>query len=257
MTTLFSGEQLSLELSDGCARLVFANPAAFNALTVTMANECQQATEVLLARDDVRILVLQGSGKAFMAGGDLRAMQEQPVQVATAIIEAMHRCIADWQRAPWLVLACVQGAVAGAGLSLVAAADLVLAADDVRFVYAYSDIATTCDLGLSWHLPRRIGSRRVLEMALLGRNLDAVSAIEWGLVNQVAPRAGLEDALQVWLERLNRYPAGLLPRLKALLRDSPVQSLEQQLDSEREAFIACAAEPDFCEAISAFFARRA
>lgn len=256
MTTLLSGRQLSLELADGCATLTFNNPQALNALSVEMAQECFQATELLLSRDDVRVLMLRGAGRAFVAGGDLQALQSDPAGAAMGIIEPMHACMRQWHAAPWLTLAVVQGAAAGAGLSLVAAADLVVATDAARFVYAYSDIATTPDLGLSWSLVRRIGRSRTLDMALLGRSLSAVQAQEWGLVQRVVSAEQLETELSALLKRMLALDPQVVRATVDLIDLGLHQDLATQLDAEQRSFLHCAARPAFAGAVAAFLAKR-
>lgn len=256
MTTLLSGRQLSLELADGCATLTFNNPQAMNALSVEMAQECFHATELLLSRDDVRVLLLRGEGRAFVAGGDLQALQSDPVGAAMAIIEPMHACIRQWHSAPWLTMAVVQGAAAGAGLSLVAAADLVLATSAARFVYAYSDIATTPDLGLSWSLVRRIGRSRTLEMALLGHGLSAEQACEWGLVQRVVSAEQLDVELAALLKRILSLDPQVVRATIDLIDLGLQHELATQLDAEQYSFVSCASRPAFAGAVAAFLAKR-
>lgn len=252
MTKVYSGQQVSVELTGACATLFFTNTKALNALTPVMARECLQALEMLLGYEQIRILVIRGQGKAFMAGGDLHALAADPVTNVTAIIEPMHACIRLLHGGPWVVVAAVQGAAAGAGLSMVACADLVLASERAKFVYAYADIATTPDLGLSWTLPRKIGQQRALEMALLGKRLDAVQAQDAGLVTAVVSESEFEQSLDEWISILSsRYPHVLLATRKifALSRDA---LLPEQLQAEQASFAECAARPEFVEAIQAF-----
>ncbi|UJJ31537.1 enoyl-CoA hydratase/isomerase family protein [Halopseudomonas maritima] len=255
MTTLFSGRQLTLKLDGTCATLTFNNPDSLNALTAVMASECLAATELLQAEQQVSLLVLRGAGRAFVAGGDLQALYADPTGAASAIIEPMHACLRLWQQAPWVTLAVVQGVAAGAGLSLLAGADLVLASDRARFVYAYSDIETTPDLGLSWSLVQRIGRARALEMALLGHSLDAPTALAWGLVNRLVPAAQLENEARHWQQLLCGRNPDLVRATCELFSAAPQRSLSDQLDAERASFLRCAAKPVFREAIGSFLKR--
>lgn len=255
MITLFSGRQIFLGLDGSCATLLFNNPEALNALNRTMAEECLTATRLILERRDISLLVLRGAGRAFIAGGDLRALLADPCGEAAAIIDPMHACLLHWQSAPWLTVAVIQGAAAGAGLSVAAAADLVLATDRARFVYAYSDIVTTPDLGLSWSLTRRIGKARALEMALLGQTMDAADALASGLVDRLVSADRLEDELSKWRVALAARSSSLVRATCQLFNAAPERSFACQLDAERASFLACAAQPEFSGAVRRFLDR--
>jgi 2-(1,2-epoxy-1,2-dihydrophenyl)acetyl-CoA isomerase len=150
----------------------------------------------------------------------------------------------------------VQGAVAGFGLSLMIASDLALAADNAYFTLAYSNIALSPDGGATWSLPRQVGLKQAMEIALLGDRFDAVRAHELGLVNRVVPLAGLQAEALKLAQRLAAGPAEALARTKTLLNQSLETSLESQLVAEQRAFAACGAHPDFSEGLAAFFERR-
>lgn len=252
MTTIYSGKQVKVQIVDACATLLFTNSKALNALTPQMASECFQALELLQGYEQVKVLVLRGEGKAFMAGGDLHALVADPQGSALAIIDPMHACIRLLHSGPWIVVAAVQGAAAGAGLSLVASADLALASEQAKFVYAYADIATTPDLGMSWTLPRKVGERQALEMALLGRRLNAVQAREAGLVTDVVAPDAFEPALAEWVRILSARPAHVLSATRKLFARSRSASLAEQLQSEQASFVECAAQPEFTRAIRDF-----
>lgn len=154
------------------------------------------------------------------------------------------------------VIAAVQGAVAGFGLSLMLAADLALAADDAYFTLAYSNIALSPDGGATWSLPRHVGLKRAMEIALLGDRFDAGRALELGLINRVVPKESLEQETMALASRLATGAAGALSRTKALLNQSFDNTLDDQLLSEQRRFVECASEADFAEGVTAFFAKR-
>lgn len=247
---------LTLEIGAGIAWLTFEQPQTLNALTPAMAAEFLDACRQLRERKDVRVLVLRGRGKAFMAGGDLQALRRDPAAAVAAIIPPMHEAVLLLDSLPLVVLARLHGAVAGAGLSLACLADLAIAEADTRFVYAYADIATTCDLGLSWHLVRRLGLNRALEVALLSRGFDARTALDWGLINRIETAETLDACIEDWATRLAARPAHLIASTKGLLRQARTAGLAEQLDEEHRLFAHCASQPEFADAIDAFFASR-
>lgn len=252
----YAGKTLTVGLADGIAWMTFIQANNLNALSPAMAGEFLDACRQLADIDDLKVLVLQGSGRVFMAGGDLHALRQDPEAAVAAIISPMNEAILLLQALPVIILARLHGAVAGAGLSLACLADLSIAADNTRFVYAYSDIATTCDIGLSWNLVRRVGINRALEIALLSRGLNARQAAEWGLVNQVVDAARLDEVVQGAVARLAAMPAHVVKATKSLLLRAQSAPLDEQLETERRTFLECAQRAEFVVAIDAFFARR-
>jgi 2-(1,2-epoxy-1,2-dihydrophenyl)acetyl-CoA isomerase len=157
---------------------------------------------------------------------------------------------------PHPVVARVHGAVAGFGLSLMNACDLVVAADDAYFTSAYRYIALTPDGGGSWSLPRLVGLRRAMEIFLLGERFDAAEARRLGLVNKVVPAAELDRTLDAIVGSLVAGPRDALRSAKRLVRESLARTLSEQLEAEAVSFGRATASPDFDEGIGAFLAKR-
>ncbi len=244
-------------LDGGIATICFNRPQVLNALDVASAQEFLAACEqIARPASAVRVIVLRGAGRGFMAGGDLSVMQDDPEGGARALIAPMHRGLALLAQQPAPVLASLQGAVAGAGLSLALGADLALAADDAVFNLAYSRVGASCDLGGSWGLPRIVGVRRALEISLLSDPVTAAQALDWGLVNRVVPAAELDAQTRALAQRLAQGPTAAYGRMRQLMRTSLDHSYGEQLDAERDAFLAGTATRDFKEGVAAFLARR-
>jgi 2-(1,2-epoxy-1,2-dihydrophenyl)acetyl-CoA isomerase len=206
---------------------------------------------------------VRGAGEHFMAGGDLKWFREQlalpPVDRQPrfeALIADVHASILTLKGMHKPVIAAVQGAVAGFGLSLMMAADLVIAADNAYFTLAYRHIALSPDGGATWSLPRQVGLKQAMEIALLGDRFDASRARELGLINRVVPLEELAAESEKLAQRLATGPAEALARTKALLNQSLEQTLETQLVAEQHAFAACGVHPDFSEGLAAFFEKR-
>lgn len=241
----------------GLAHIRFNRPKALNAIDLAMAQGFLQACTDVARDEAVRAVLLSAEGRAFMAGGDLAAMRDDPVPVAQALIAGMHggiRLLAGLQ-AP--VVAAVQGAVAGGGLGLLlGSSDLIVAAEGTRFGVAYPLIGASADCSTSWSLPRLVGLRKALELALLGDTIDAAEALRLGLVNRVVPADTLADESQALARRLAQGPTRAYGRLKSLLRSALDRDLDAQLDAEAEGFQACAATADFREGVAAFLDKR-
>ncbi|MBP6895787.1 MAG: enoyl-CoA hydratase/isomerase family protein [Pseudacidovorax sp.] len=238
------------------AILRFNRPQALNAIDVPMAQAFLAAVRGLAADPGVRALLLCGEGKGFMAGGDLAVLSADPQGGAAALIGPLHEALQLLATLDLPVIAQVHGVAAGAGLSLMLQADFVLAAKGTRFNLAYVNIGASCDVGASWALPRWVGLRRALEIALLGDMLDAEAAERMGLINRVVAADALPAEALALAQRLAAGPTRALGQLRRLLRGSVERDLPAQLAAEEAAFQACAATADFREGVDAFFARR-
>ncbi|WP_150304812.1 enoyl-CoA hydratase/isomerase family protein [Pseudomonas saliphila] len=249
---------IELSIAEGVAWVEFNRPQALNAINVELASRLLEICQELKARADVRVIVLAGAGRAFMAGGDLAAFRDspEPAELASAIIQPLNQALAMLAQMPQIVLGSVHGAVSGAGMSLALGCDMSLAAEDTRFCLAYSAIAASLDGGGSWYLPRQVGLQRSMRLALLNEPLTAEQALNLGLVAEIVPAEQLRQRTESLARQLAGGPAGANAAIKRLLRQSGERTLEEQLENERLAFVECAASEDFHEGITAFFARR-
>lgn len=254
---------VNYELDGAVGILTLNRPDSLNAVNPDMVAGLLAASARVADDPAACAVVVRGAGKSFMAGGDLRWFREQlalPVAQRQSsfseLISGVHAAVASFKRMDKPVIAAVQGAVAGFGLSLMLAADLALAADDAYFTLAYSNIALSPDGGATWSLPRHVGLKRAMEIALLGDRFDAGRALELGLINRVVPKESLEQETMALASRLATGAAGALSRTKALLNQSFDNTLDDQLLSEQRRFVECASEADFAEGVTAFFAKR-
>ena len=239
------------------ARIMFNKPQALNAIDSAMAQAFLDACRQVAADPSVRVVVISGAGRAFMAGGDITQFREAPESIPAQLIGPMHEGLALLCKMNAPVIASLHGAVAGAGLSIALACDLSIAAESTKFNFAYTSLGASCDCGASWALPRLVGIKRALEIALLPGALDAATAHGMGLVNRVVPLADLAHATDAMAATLAAGPTLAYGTLKRLLRDSFGNSLASQMEAERAGFTACAATADFSEAVSAFLDKRA
>ncbi|MBA4256445.1 MAG: enoyl-CoA hydratase [Polaromonas sp.] len=244
---------LRVEREGAIATLCFNRPAALNAVDVPMAQALLAAVQDIAAHPGVRAVVLRGAGKGFMAGGDLATLAADPVQGAIDLIGPLNEAVALLHSLDAPVIAQVHGVAAGAGLSLMLQADFVLAAEGTRFNLAYINLGTSCDVGASWALPRLVGLRKALEIALLGDTLDAAEAERLGLVNRVLPAAELDAAVAQLTQRLANGPTVALGHMRRLMRSSFDHDIRTQLAAEAAAFDRCARTADVPAGIQAFF----
>jgi 2-(1,2-epoxy-1,2-dihydrophenyl)acetyl-CoA isomerase len=234
-------------------------PARLNAIDTELAEALSDALIQATATADVGALVLRGAGRAFCAGGDITAFDgvRPHAEVADRTMERFHPAILRLSDMPMPTLAAVHGAVAGAGLGLMLACDLVLAAEGTRMTFAYTAIGATPDAGTSWFLSRALGPHRAFALALRSGPLDAASAVDAGLVDEYLPAADFDAAVLERAAQLARGPTHALVATRRLLRKASEQGLSAHLDAERQILLRHAAGEDFAEGLAALRARRA
>ncbi len=246
-------------VNDGIATITFNRPAVMNALDADMIHGFRAAAERVAADAEARVVILRGAGPAFIAGGDVALFHHNRAALATLVPELageMHRSILALRRAPQPVIAAVHGAVAGAGMSIMLACDLVIAAEDTQFSLAYSRIGASPDGGATWFLPRVAGYQKAMEMILLADTMDAASLQKIGVVNRVVAAEALVAETDKLARRLAQGPARAYAEAKALVNRAADAELAAQLDAEASAFARCAATGDFAEGVAAFVAKR-
>lgn len=245
----------SVDSASQVARISFNRPEVLNALDVATASAFLEAVRLVTADPIVRCIVISGEGRAFVAGGDVASFGQEPTQAAAvvnALLDSLHPAILALRASPAPVVAAVRGAAAGAGLSLALSADIVVAAEDARFLVAYDKIGAAPDCGGTWFLKRRVGRARAFELMLLGSVLDAATAREFGIVNEVA--ADVDARAGEIAARIASGPTGAYGAFKSLMDDD--MPLAQHLEAERNAFIRATNTADFLEGVSAFVGKR-
>lgn len=248
-----------IEIGGGIATVRLNRPDRLNALDFPMA-EALLAALLQAERDpSVKVVTLTGEGRAFMAGGDVsvfhKAGENAPQEIGR-LIEMFHQIVRRIRRMKPPVVCGVRGAVAGGGLGLAVACDFVIAAADTCFVPAYTRLGTSPDGGTTWSITRLIGQRRTLEWIMLGEQMNAGDAAEIGLINRVVPDNMLEEEVSALAQRIAAGPAFAFASVKRLVHQAPTVSFDEQLEAERDAFVAAAATKDFREGVAAFFERR-
>lgn len=242
----------------GVATLTLHRPEVYNALSAGMHADLLAALRAAERDEAVRALVITGAGKAFSSGQDLR---EFPVEGAATMIgerlrQSYNPLVAKLRGLPKPVIAAVNGVAAGAGLSLALACDLRLAADDARLVVAFARIGLIPDCGMSYTLPRLIGPARAFDLAARGGELDAPTALAWGMLNRVVPADQLLAAAQALGEELAGGPAHAISLIKRSIDYGYGAGLEQALAYEALCQQAAGAHPDFAEGVAAFREKR-
>jgi 2-(1,2-epoxy-1,2-dihydrophenyl)acetyl-CoA isomerase len=250
---------LRFERRDAVALLTLDRAGEANTLNPDLARELAEAAAACHADKRVRAVVLTGSGRFFCAGGDVKAMAGFGDAIGTrikALADDLHRAISTFARMDAPLVVAVNGPAAGAGLSLAATGDLVVAADDAHFTMAYTSVGLSPDGSSTWYLPRLIGLRRTQELMLTNRRLSAQEALEWGLVHKLAPASSALDEAMRWAGSLANGAAASHASIKRLLLATWGHGLETQMELEGQAISACAAGPEGREGVTAFAQKR-
>lgn len=249
---------------DGDGAVVTLNrPEMRNAMNPAMIAALADFLRDLRADQSVRYLVIQGAGDHFSAGGDVVAyskmLDQPPAQLSTAFerrVRGNAEAFLALERLPIPVVSLVRGAAAGAGLSLVLASDFVLASEDAMLVFAQPRVGLPLDMGMTYLLPRIVGSKRARQLALTGARLDGAKALALGIVDQVHPGAELDEALATLTKQFRGVAPRATGRSKTLILDSEKRSMIEQLDAEVVAIGQCCVERDFAEGVMAFVEKR-
>lgn len=256
-------KQVILERDGAVARIILNLPAAMNAIGPEMACDLDAATAEVAQDDAIRCVIVTGAGAHFMAGGDIRYFAQTLQQPAEDRDAKFSRLISDVGNAVTRlrtmskpVIGVVRGAVAGFGFSLMCACDLVLASQTTICKLAYCQLGASPDGGGSYTLPRLVGLRQAMEIALIDEPINAERAREIGLVNRVFADTALDSASLEMAQRLARQATTALGRTKRLIHASFETDLASQLEAERLSFLAGLNSEDFSEAVAAFTNKR-
>ena len=225
---------------------------AFNAdLHAALAGALREAAE-----PDVRAVVVTGAGKGFCAGQDLREFQEAAGDIRDRLEQTYHPNVRAIRALQKPVIAAVNGAAAGAGLSFACACDVRIASEAASFVPGFVGIGLVPDSGGTWFIHRLLGFARAFEWMSTNRRLSAQEALEWGIVTEVAPAEGFADFAAEVGARWAALPTKAVAGTKRLFEHAATASLEEQLELEAALQHAATGTADFTEGVAAFIEKR-
>ncbi|MDP2259778.1 MAG: enoyl-CoA hydratase/isomerase [Caulobacter sp.] len=256
--------KIKVEVTDGVAVITLNDPGTMNAAGLDLASELSHAFSNIAAGNvTARAIVLTGEGRGFCSGANLagggataRELDVDGKPDAGRALETTYNPLVSQMRdCPLPIVTAVNGAAAGVGCSLALLGDLIVAGESAYFLQAFRRIGLVPDGGSTYLLPRAIGRARAMEMALLGEKIGAAKALEWGLVNRVAPDADLRATAIELAKELANGPASL-GAIRKLIWESLDTDWNGQLTAERKAQKIAGKSDDFIEGVSAFLQKR-
>ena len=234
-------------------------PEAYNALNLNMMVMLSDVLASAATTPSVKGILITGKGKAFCAGGDLKWISQQVEEAGPTLhmlAPQFHLAIIEIRRMGKPVVAAINGIAAGGGFSLALACDFRVMAESAVLRQAYTSSGLSIDGGGTFALPRLIGLARALEIAAFDQPISSAKALEWGLVTKVVPDDTVIEESLYMLEALAKSALHSFAWSKTLLLESSTNTLETQLELERQGFSDCARHPNGQEGLKAFIEKR-
>lgn len=253
---------LDYSVQDGVAVVRLDRPEVLNAFDDELGFAALEAVEKASADDDVRCIVITGTGRAFSAGEDLGALQAgyeagEPPPLGDTLVKRYNPLIRAIRSAPKPVVAAINGVAAGAGASIALACDFRVAVDTAKLSLAFVKVGLVPDSGGLWFLTKMVGAARAWELGATGDAIDAARGLELGIVNQVVAADEFEDAWRSFARRLATGPTRAYALIKELVDSATIVSLEDQLKTEVDAQTQAGLTKDHLEGVRAFLGKRA
>jgi 2-(1,2-epoxy-1,2-dihydrophenyl)acetyl-CoA isomerase len=259
ITDMLRYNTLKWQNTNGIAKITLNRPDAANSLNLEMAQELMHAAMVCDENPSIRAVILTATGTMFCAGGDVSSFHAAGDDIGLLVKEitaCLHSANSRFARMTSPLIIAVNGTAAGAGFSLAASGDLVLASERAKFTMAYTGIGASPDGSSSVYLPRLIGLRRAQELMLTNRVLSAQEALDWGLLTKVVAADDLINEAEALADKLASGPQMAHGKIKELLLGSYSNTLETQLEIESRCIAKCVSSPEGREGLLAFSEKR-
>ncbi|TQI81154.1 2-(1,2-epoxy-1,2-dihydrophenyl)acetyl-CoA isomerase [Serratia fonticola] len=244
----------------GVLTITLNRPDRLNSFNDEMHHQLSEALTVAERDDTVRCVLITGAGRGFCAGQDLNDRNVSVEQAAPDLGLSVERfynpLIRRLSALPKPIVCAVNGVAAGAGAALALACDIVVAADNASFIQSFCKLGLVPDSGGSWYLPRLVGHARAMGMTLLGDKISAQQAVEWGMIWQIVAAAELAEHTFSMARQLATQPTYGLGLIKKAMYSSASNTLDQQLDLERDLQRLGGRSADYREGVNAFFSKR-
>lgn len=255
-----NSQYVLLEKKDLVAIIILNRPESLNALNIALAEDLWDTLENCDRDENVRVVIIKAKGRAFCAGGDVKAMRDSLDKDSSLFLKELtrpaHGIALAIRHLPKPVIAQVHGMASGAGFGLVLACDFVIASKSAQFNLAYSNIGLSPDMGSSLILPKLIGLQRANELFFTARIIDAEEGLRIGFINRVVADDKIDETTLELAMHLTQRPPLALAKTKTLINQSLFSGMEAQLEAERGKIGESGATEDFREGLIAFFKKR-
>jgi len=245
--------------NENILEITLHRPDAYNALNLEMMKMLAEALSAAATDRAIKGVLLTGTGKAFCSGDDLKWISQQEEEAGSVLYRLapqFHLSIVEIRRMEKPVIAAINGIAAGGGFSLALACDFRVMGQSAILRQAYTSSGLSIDGGGSFALPRLVGLARAMEIMAFDQSISSSQALEWGLVTEVVPDDEVLTVARTMLIDLNMTALHSFAWSKRLMHESFTNTLESQLELERQGISACAAHPNGQEGIRAFVEKR-
>lgn len=251
-----SYQYIKYSVSAGVGMITLNRPEVYNALNDGITYELQDVLRTA-SRDESRVVVITGEGKAFCSGQDLKAVSGVEKR---SFLESLHKrynpLIRGMRDLPKPLLCRLNGVAAGAGCSIALACDMIIASEEATLIEVFVNIGLVPDSGSSWFLPRRVSYSRAFELCSMGSKLSAKEAVGLGIVTKAVPAAELDAAVKVYTDYFSVAPTKAIALIKKMLQKSSTSTLDEMLDYEAYCQEIAGNSQDFKEGVQAFLEKR-
>ncbi|MEM7728343.1 MAG: 2-(1,2-epoxy-1,2-dihydrophenyl)acetyl-CoA isomerase PaaG [Pseudomonadota bacterium] len=253
-------QMITLGIEDGVARVTLNRPDRLNSFTVAMHKALQVVLDRLESDTEIRAVLLTGAGRGFCAGQDLNDRAVSPgsdsVDLGHSVEHYWNPLVRRLTSLPKPVICAVNGVAAGAGANLALACDMVFAATSAKFIQSFANIGLIPDTGGTWVLPRLIGQARAMAITLTGEPVKAERAESWGMIWKAVEDDALLETAMATAQKLASGPTLGLAATKQRIRESGLNSLDAELDIQRDTMSRLGFSKDYAEGVAAFLEKR-
>ena len=245
------------EVKDNIATLTFNRPESYNAINDEISYELQDAWKQIKKDDEVRVVILTGSGKAFCSGQDLKAIKDSKDRnLAESLHKRYNPIVRAMRNLPKPIIGRVNGVAAGAGASFALACDIVVASEHASLIEVFVNVGLVPDSGSSYFLPRILGMQKAFELASMGTKVKAEEALKLGLVNKVVPAEQLDEAVMEYAKYYAKAPTKAIGMIKKMLTKATHSDLDTMLEYEAYCQEIAGNSDDYKEGVKAFNEKR-
>ena len=250
-------ETLEMKVKDGVGYITLNRPDRLNSLDLKLGEELHQVLKSLGKDPNVRVVVIRGTGKGFCGGGDVKEMYnaENKPRFLRELTKAIHRCVIDMREMEKPVIAAVNGAAFGAGLSLALACDVIIAVREAKFGTAFIGVGLAPGCGTQF-FTKLVGYQRACEYILTSKTFTAEKAEELGIVNKLVSSDNLDAAVEEFVSKFRELPPIAVGKAKMLINKSMENNMIVHLDLESKTASFSAGTDDFKEGVTAFVEKR-